>query len=207
MFFPERNHRITREQANQFKIDFIEKYPDEIMRFVFHADQLRELAAVEGCSHLGIYNGYSVKEDRKVLVLAPLDEKGNDIGQTYMQFSYPCPPICSNEFPRRDHTVTKAEADYYRNEFKKRFPDELKRRAYDIAQVMEILGHKLCVYFSVFNGYDETEKEKVFVLCGLTKQGKEIAIQYMEFGLPCPPWCSAEISSKTEKKQIALSSL
>ncbi len=94
------------------------------------------------------------------------------------------------KFPDQNHKISKQKADDYRNAFKKRFPGEIVRFAYDKKQVLEMLNQKDCTHLGVYFGVDEENKDqKVLVLTALSEEGKDIDGDVLEVGWPCPPWC------------------
>ena len=100
MALPPRDHRIPLADAAALTRRYREQSPKGAMKAgAFHADQVRELLAQEGCVALRIYFGKQA-DGANGLVLVGLDANDNEMtGGILLDIIYPCPPFCTDGSP------------------------------------------------------------------------------------------------------------
>ena len=96
MPLPPQNHRIPLAAASAMTRQFRSRAPTARKGGAFHAEQVRELLAQEGCLGLRIYNATNEKNEN-VFVLVGVDENDKDMtAGVLLEFSVPCPPFCDD---------------------------------------------------------------------------------------------------------------
>lgn len=96
MPLPARNHRISLDDAVAMTRRWRDRSPKVFRAGAFHADQVRELLMQPGCVAIRIYNAVNDKGE-STFVLVGMDENDKEMtGGVLLEFSYLCPPFCSD---------------------------------------------------------------------------------------------------------------
>ena len=90
-----KNHRITLEYARQLTQNFKDLNQDGItIGGLFDKESVMDVLNQPGCVALRYYNGIN-EEDKTVLVILGVDQRGHDIlNGIIIERAFPCPPYC-----------------------------------------------------------------------------------------------------------------
>ncbi len=91
---------ITLEEAIDFTHSFQTRNPNELKSFFVGINKLNLILEQKDCTGLRIYNGHNTETQKNNLVLAGVDEKGEDITNgIILENLNPCPPDCPKSSP------------------------------------------------------------------------------------------------------------
>lgn len=94
--------------------------------------------------------------------------------------------------------ISLEEAQVYVDEFRKKFPDEIKAIFMGSVNFNALLDQKDCIGIRIYNGYDTKEGRMNFVFVGVSSEGSDITEGViMDRGWPCPKYC--DINSELMK--------
>jgi hypothetical protein len=86
--------------------------------------------------------------------------------------------------------ITLQEAIIYVNDFRSKFPNEIKASIFDITLLNSILDQPNCTQLKIYYGYDNLGKHLAPVLVGVDDKGQDITAGIiLERSTMCPPEC------------------
>jgi hypothetical protein len=86
--------------------------------------------------------------------------------------------------------ITLPEAIVYVNDFRSKFPKEIKASIFDKELIQQLLDQKECSQLKIYYGYDEKGNHLAPVLVGVTSEGLDMTSGLLlERSIMCPEQC------------------
>ena len=93
--------------------------------------------------------------------------------------------------PNSGAQISLADAEALVDNFKTKFPSEIKASFIGIENIQNLLNQEGCIGIRVYYGYDSVEGRLSPVFVGVNSDGEDMTDLIMDRSKPCPPDCDA----------------
>ncbi|MFD2891722.1 hypothetical protein ACFS5J_06830 [Flavobacterium chuncheonense] len=93
--------------------------------------------------------------------------------------------------PNSGAQISLTEAETLVDDFKAKFPSEIKASFIGIENVQNLLKQDGCIGIRMYYGYDNDAERLSPVFVGVNSDGEDMIDLIMDRSVPCPPDCDA----------------